>query len=177
MSNHYECMSCEQTIYQDVDHICPSNKVPINIPHVPEDAVLADENGAFDGLCGRGCEEPCGEAFGFQVKDSGERQQFSSGMVRDVQTNKPDISRVFDGPMLARWAEHITKGATKYPDIAPGVPNWMLANGLEELNRFKKSAARHFYQWMKGDTDEDHAAATLFNINGYEYVRGRLHDK
>jgi hypothetical protein len=138
------------------------NKQPISIPIIPEDAtfpLVVDENGAFEG---------------YQVKDSGQRQEFSSGMVRDVQTNKPDISRVFDGPMLARWAEHITKGAVKYPDIKPGIPNWTLAAGEEELIRFKKSAARHFYQWIKGDIDEDHAAAVLFNINGYEYVKEKI---
>lgn len=109
----------------------------------------------------------------FQVKDSGERQSFASGMVRDVTTGKIDWHRVADGPMLKRWAEHLTRGNTKYPDVQPGVPNWTLAAGAEELARFKASAFRHFMQWYLGDRDEDHAAATYFNINGYEYVRDR----
>lgn len=110
---------------------------------------------------------------GFAVKDSGERQQFESGMVRDAEAGKIDYWRLIDGPMLERWAEHVTKGAVKYPDIAPGVPNWTLAEGSAELARFKASAFRHFVQWMRGDTDEDHAAAVFFNINGAEYVKGR----
>lgn len=113
----------------------------------------------------------------YAVKDSGKRQEFTSGMVRDVQEGKPDIARVFDGPMLERWAMHITKGAVKYPDVTPGVPNWTLASGEQELVRFKKSAARHFFQWLRGDQDEDHAAAVLFNVNGAEYVRQKLGDK
>ena len=49
--------------------------------------------------------------------------------------------------------------------------NWELASTYEELSRFKASAFRHFMQWFKGDTDEDHAAAVYFNINAFEYVK------
>jgi hypothetical protein len=112
-------------------------------------------------------------AAGVVVKDSGQRQEFASGMVRDTQENKVDYERIFDGPMADRWAAHVTAGALKYPDVAPGEPNWMKANGDEELIRFRKSATRHFRQWLRGDVDEDHAAAVLFNINGYEYVMER----
>jgi hypothetical protein len=105
----------------------------------------------------------------FEVKDSGAREQFDSGMVRDTQEGKPLFDLVFDGPMLARWAVHLTKGAIKY-----AVRNWMKATGQKEADRFRASAARHFFQWMNGETDEDHAAAVFFNINGYEYVKGKL---
>lgn len=113
----------------------------------------------------------------FEIKDSGTREEFKSGMVRDTAQDKVDYTRVLDGPMHDRWAEHLTKGEIKYPDVAPGIPNWTLAEGEQELIRFKKSAARHFRQWMRGDTDEDHAAATYFNINGYEYVKQKLSNK
>lgn len=109
----------------------------------------------------------------FQVKDSGTRQEYGSGMVRDTQEGKIEYDRVFDGPLLDRWADHLTKGAQKYPDEPTG-PNWMLADSPEEMERFRKSAARHFRQWMRGDEDEDHAAAVAFNINAYEYVKARL---
>lgn len=104
----------------------------------------------------------------FEVKDSGERMQFESGMVRDTDDSKINYSLVLDGPMLKRWAVHLTKGAKKY---APR--NWMLARGEAELNRFRESAVRHFIQWYNGDTDEDHGAAVIFNINGAEYVKER----
>lgn len=113
----------------------------------------------------------------FTIKDSGKREEFASGMVRDTQTDKTDFLRVMEGPMFDRWATHLSKGAVKYPDIRPGVANWTLANGEAELARFKASAMRHFRQWLRGDTDEDHAAAVFFNVNGAEYVRGRLHEK
>ena len=111
---------------------------------------------------------------GFVVKDSGERQTFASGMVRDTTAGKIDYWRAFVGPMLSRFCAHVTKGAVKYPDVAPGVPNWTRASGEEELQRARDSAARHFYQWMRGDIDEDHAAAVWFNIDVAEYVKARL---
>lgn len=109
------------------------------------------------------------ETFGFEVKDSGERQKFASGMQRDVTTDKTDYSLALDGPMFERYAVHLTKGAQKYD-----ARNWMKANGIEEAARFHQSAVRHFFQWLKGDEDEDHAAAVFFNINGYEYVREKI---
>jgi hypothetical protein len=110
----------------------------------------------------------------FEVKDSGQRQQFDSGMVRDVADGKTEWHRVADGPMLQRWAEHLTKGGVKYPDVAPGVANWTLAAGAVEWARVRASAFRHFMQWFFGARDEDHAAAVYFNINGAEYVRERM---
>jgi hypothetical protein len=113
----------------------------------------------------------------FVVKDSGKRQVFEGGMQRDTQEGKIDWWRIYVGPIVERLAIHVTKGAVKYPDITPGVPNWTLAAGEEEAHRFKASAARHFAQWMRGDDDEDHGAAVVFNINGFEYVKERLNRK
>lgn len=106
----------------------------------------------------------------FVTKDSGERAEFAGGMVRDTEQGKTLWHKVFDGPMLQRWAELLTRGAAKYPD-EDDRPNWMKAEGKVEYNRFKRSAFRHFMQWFRGDTDEDHAAAVMFNINGAEYVK------
>lgn len=105
----------------------------------------------------------------WETKDSGERLQFESGMVRDVTTGKTKYHLLFSGPMLERWAGLLTRGAEKYDD-----DNWMKANGEEELKRFRESAVRHFFQWIRGDTDEDHAAAVFFNLNGAEYVKERM---
>ena len=109
----------------------------------------------------------------YTIKDSGARAEFDSGMVRDTEDDKVDYLNLFDvfEPMGTRLAAHLTKGRKKYPDAAPGVPNWKLASGDEELQRYRRSAARHMKQWLAGDTDEDHAAAVIFNINGAEHVR------
>lgn len=113
----------------------------------------------------------------FGIKDSGKRQQFASGMVRDIATGKPEIHRVLEGPMFMRWVIHLTKGAIKYPDNLDGTANWTKAAHHEELRRFKQSALRHFMQWYFGDKDEDHASAVFFNINGAEYTSARMEDQ
>ena len=110
--------------------------------------------------------------LGFTVKDSGQRQQFDSGMQRDTTEGKILWHLAFDGPMFKRYAVHLTKGAVKYE-----ARNWMKANGHAEMERFKESAVRHFIQWMNGEVDEDHASAVLFNINGFEYVLDQLRAK
>jgi hypothetical protein len=102
----------------------------------------------------------------FEIKDSGKRKGFSGGMVRDVAEGKIDYSLIADGPMLKRWAVHLTNGAKKYAKR-----NWMKATGDEEYQRFRESAFRHFNQYMNGDTDEDHASAVFFNINGMEFLK------
>lgn len=111
-----------------------------------------------------------------QVLDSGERLEFESGMRRDTTAGKVNYTLVRVGPMFRRWALRLTLGDEKYDtERRPGEPrNWERAEGLAELERFEESAARHFEQWLNGETDEDHAAAVFFNINGAEYVRERL---
>lgn len=105
----------------------------------------------------------------FGLKDSGKREEFDSGMVRDTTEGKVDYTLALDGPMFERYAAHLTKGAQKYD-----ARNWMLAAGEAELERFRQSALRHLLQWLNGDEDEDHAAAVWFNINGAEYVLHRM---
>lgn len=112
--------------------------------------------------------------MGFEIKDSGQRQEFKSGMVRDIATGKVNFLKVLDGPMYERWAAHLTKGAIKYPDVAPGIANWTLAAGMEEYQRARESAARHFFQYLRGDRDEDHAAALFFNVNLMEFVKAKM---
>jgi hypothetical protein len=105
----------------------------------------------------------------YDVKDSGTRECYAGGMVRDTAAGKVDYTLVFDGPMLDRWAEHLTAASLKYSK-----GNWLLAEGQAELDRFRESATRHFRQWLRGDQDEDHAAAVLFNLNGYEHLKAKL---
>lgn len=105
----------------------------------------------------------------FIIKDSGKRAKFKSGMVRDIATDKLDYSLALDGPMFKRWVVHLTKGAVKYAKR-----NWMKANGLEEYNRFKEAAIRHFMQDLEGDRTEDHKAAVYFNLNGMAYLEEKM---
>lgn len=104
----------------------------------------------------------------WQTKDSGQRQEFSTGMVRDIQTNKPRYDLI-DWPMIKRWAELMQRGALKY-----GENNWKKAKTEEEAQRFKASALRHCIKWFNGESDEDHGAAVYFNIAGYEMVQEKI---
>lgn len=106
------------------------------------------------------------------LKDSGARLQFSSGMVRDTDADKPAFDLIlpegipFREQMLTRWADLLRKGAIKYSRR-----NWEKADSKEELDRAKASAFRHFMQWFSGETDEDHAAAVFFNITEAEMIK------
>lgn len=110
----------------------------------------------------------------YVTKDSGKREEYSSGMVRDVNGDKPRFDLIlpegisFEDQFLTRIAGLLTRGAVKY-----GERNWEKASGEEEMNRFKGSALRHLMQWMCGEEDEDHAAAVVFNLLAYETVKAR----
>jgi len=104
----------------------------------------------------------------FSTKDSGEREKYENGMVRDTQKDK-DRFDLCDKSMYLRWAQLMARGAEKYGDN-----NWRKAASKEELDRFKSSAERHFMYWLMGLEDEDHAAATWFNIVAYEVTKDRI---
>lgn len=104
----------------------------------------------------------------FETKDSGKREEFSTGMQRDTQEDKPRYD-LLDRAFLKRWAELMARGAKKY-----GEENWRKAETDVELKRFKASALRHMFQWLDGDTSEDHAAAVAFNLSGAEMVLTKL---
>ena len=111
----------------------------------------------------------------FTTKDSGERVEYSTGMQRDTTTGKPRFdlitpaNQTYTETMRYRSAMLMARGAEKY-----GGRNWEKASTQDELDRFLQSAERHFEQWVRGETDEDHAAAVIFNITGAEYVKGRI---
>jgi Domain of unknown function (DUF5664) len=111
----------------------------------------------------------------YTIKDSGKRQKYDSGMVRDPQEGKPRFDLMwplgvpFTEQFMTRIADHLTKGIDKY-----GPRNWEKANSQEELDRFRASAMRHLCQWYCGDTDEDHAAAVVFNLISAETTAWKL---
>lgn len=104
----------------------------------------------------------------FETKDSGKRQEFSTGMRRDVQDDKPRYD-LLDRAMLKRWAELMARGAIKY-----GENNWRKAETQEEMDRFDASLLRHTFQLLDGDRSEDHGAAIMFNVAGREMVLAKL---
>jgi hypothetical protein len=115
---------------------------------------------------------------GFQTKDSGKRAEYQSGMVRDTEEGKARFDLLFPlgvpyaNQMMTRFAELMARGAQKYD-----ARNWEKARGEEELARYKSSALRHLVQWLAGETDEDHAAAVMFNLMAGETVKFKMADQ
>lgn len=107
----------------------------------------------------------------FITKDSGSRQQFSTGAKRDIQDGKPRPDLISPHALL-RLGALLARGAEKY-----GERNWEM--GMP-FSRFLASAHRHLLQFMAGDRDEDHLAAVCFNIMAIihfeEVERGDLND-
>ena len=88
------------------------------------------------------------------IRDSGERQEFGTGAVRDVSDHKGRFDLVPYGAWR-RLAAHFQAGARKY-----AARNW--EKGIP-LSTFVNSAARHMLAWLTGLRDEDHASAWVWN--------------
>ena len=97
------------------------------------------------------------------TKDSGKRVLFKSGFNRDTNEGKP-LYNLIPHELLTRLADLYTRGKEKY-----GKENWKKANSDEEYERFLESSYRHFIAWQRGDDDEDHAIAVIWNIMSYEW--------
>ena len=91
----------------------------------------------------------------FDMHDSGTREQFDTGAVRDASTGKPNPALIspFFLTVLAGW---LTKGASKYSDR-----NW--EQGFP-ISRIVASLFRHLIAYMLGLQDEDHLAGMACNI-------------
>lgn len=88
------------------------------------------------------------------IHDSGERQQFSTGAVRDTASGKPRIDLI--SPFaLQRLGVWLDLGATKYSER-----NW--EQGMP-ISRAMASLCRHVEQAKAGDRSEDHIAAIMCN--------------
>lgn len=108
--------------------------------------------------------------MGYETKDSGERQSFESGMVRDTQDGKPRYDLIPVGP-LKRLAGLYARGAEKYD-----ADNWQKG---QPYSRAYASLFRHLIQWRAGENDEDHLAAVAWNafaLMWYEENKPELND-
>lgn len=89
------------------------------------------------------------------IHDSGERQEFDTGAIRDPSKGKGRYDLI-SPYALRRLALHYEAGAGKYTDR-----NW--EKGIP-MSRCFSSAVRHLFQWVTGQKDEDHLAAAAWNI-------------
>lgn len=91
----------------------------------------------------------------YVTKDSGQREEFGSGAVRDVRQGKGRYDLI-SFLALSRIAGVYERGAAKYDDR-----NW--EKGMP-IGRTLDSALRHIGQYITGEDDEDHLAQAAWNL-------------
>lgn len=99
------------------------------------------------------------------IRDSGQRDQFKTGAVRDVTEGKGAF-HLLTYAALRRLAVHYESGALKYD-----ADNWI--RGIP-LSRFVDSAFRHLLAFLVGLRDEDHEAAFTWNAIGLMETKARI---
>lgn len=101
----------------------------------------------------------------FVTKDSGKRQDFDTGAVRDTDENKPQYELIPFSPHR-RVAELYARGGKKYQPR-----NW--EKGMP-FSRVLGSLLRHVYAWAEGERSEDHLAAVIFNSYALMYYEEQI---
>jgi hypothetical protein len=100
-----------------------------------------------------------------EIKDSGQREDFGTGSVRDIRDGKGRFDLL---PMraLTELAQHFESGAKKYGDR-----NWEKG---QPLSRYLDSAFRHLVKFAAGDKDEPHLRAAIWNLMCLAETRARV---
>lgn len=107
-----------------------------------------------------------------KLQDSGQRQEFATGAVRDIQEGKGRYDLLPAAAIFA-VARVFEEGANKYKarNFEAGMP----------LSRFIDSALRHTFKHLEGWRDEPHMAQAAWNLLAYIHTatmieRGLLPD-
>ena len=100
-----------------------------------------------------------------KIKDSGQRQAFETGSVRDTNEGKGrfDLLPYYS---LMKLAQHFEEGAKKYADN-----NWRKG---QPLSRYFDSAQRHLAKFAMGFNDEPHLTAAIWNLVCYVETKKRI---
>lgn len=104
-------------------------------------------------------------AIGYALKDSGQRQQFATGSVRDTRDGKGRYD-LLPPRAIREVAIHFQLGSEKY-----GERNWELG---QNLSRYLDSGIRHAFAALEGQADENHAAAAAWNLLCFLETRARV---
>lgn len=91
----------------------------------------------------------------YATHDSGQRRSFGTGAVRDIDDGKPRYDLI-PPHALRRVAMLYTRGAVKY-----GENNWHKGIPTQQM---LASAMRHLEAYRRGEQDEDHLAAVVWNV-------------
>ncbi len=99
------------------------------------------------------------------LADSGARKTFDTGAIREMLPKEKGRCDLLPASSLLRLAKHYAAGAEKYSDR-----NW--EKGLP-IGAFIDSGLRHLLKYMDGQKDEDHLAATAWNILGAMFMEDK----
>jgi hypothetical protein len=89
------------------------------------------------------------------IKDSGQRTEFSTGAKRDMHDGKGRMD-LLPCTAIIELSKHCENGAIKYGErnVDKGIPQ----------HSFIDSGLRHLFKYLRGDRDENHLVAALWNI-------------
>ena len=96
-----------------------------------------------------------------QLKDSGVREQMSTGSQRDTQVGKPR-PELIPPSFLVKLAMHYGNGASKYNSN-----NWRKG---QPISRYLASFERHMLAFRCGRTDEPHLVAAVWNLIAIDWT-------
>ena len=99
------------------------------------------------------------------VKDSGKRQEFSTGSKRDTRDGKGRYD-LLPTRAIRRLAMHYENGAKKYGDR-----NWEKG---QPISRYFDSALRHLFKALEKQEDEDHLIACAWNVLAIVETKERI---
>jgi hypothetical protein len=103
-------------------------------------------------------------------------RKFSTGAVRDTDTDKPNFPECFSYLAFWRYGQFMKKASAKY-----GENNWQ--KGITK-DSYKQSLMRHLVRYLANEQgarlelDTDHLSAALFNLMGlmHEEEKEKLGD-
>lgn len=90
-----------------------------------------------------------------EIKDSGNRREFDTGAVRDIEEGKGRMD-LLPWAAIIEVSKHCEAGAKKYGEhnVDKGIPT----------SSFCDSAARHLAKYLEGWNDEPHLLAATWNL-------------
>lgn len=89
------------------------------------------------------------------IQDSGDRTEFDSGAVRDMHEGKGRMD-LLPCNAIIELSKHCENGSLKYGErnVDKGLPQ----------HSFIDSGLRHLFKYLRGDKNEPHLVAALWNI-------------
>lgn len=99
------------------------------------------------------------------ILDTGARREFKTGSRRDVAAGKGRYD-LLPFTVIDALAKHFEKGAAKYGDR-----NWEKG---QPLSVFADSGLRHAFKGVRGESDEDHIIAAIWNFMAYWWTQDKI---